>query len=692
MLRLRKILLSNYLYYTILVLILIITVVRVNIPKVSNYEPTSTATIATVIDYQVNSQTITLTIKDQNKEKLLVYYYLQAKDKTKENIQLGATIKVEGEFNKPAPNTIENTFNYQKYLSNKGILYAVKAKKIKIIRPSSNPYYNIKEIFKKLTKKNAYMQAFILGETFNINKTVSKAFQEIGISHLLAISGMHITLLSEMIIKTLKKLKVTETKRYYISIIIILGYFFLIKPSASALRGTLSFILSSINKIYYFYIKPVNIFILVLAITLLINPFYIYDIGFQYSFSISLGLIVMSNNLTGNYLTKLLKTSILSFLVSLPISLYNSFQMNLLSIIYNLIFVPYVNYIVFPLSIITFIFPFLLPLYELIITIFEKVTLGMNKITFSKLIFPKVSIFIYLLYYLIIIIILINVKKKKRKAFLILLIALIIHYVSPYFNNDIYVKIIDVGQGDSTLIHSKKETILVDTGGKLNYGKELSPTIVSNITIPLLKSLGIRKINTIILTHGDADHMGDASYLIQNYKVENVIFNNGEFNKLEKDLIEILDAKNIPYYSCVQELVFNSNKLYFLNNKVYDNENDNSIVLYTELYNYKFLLMGDASIKVEEDIMNKYNLEDIEFLKVGHHGSNTSSSKKFIDYVNPKYSLISVGKNNRYDHPKKSVLDLLNNSKIYRTDLDGSIEIKLNRNSYKISTCQPRKE
>lgn len=400
----------------------------------------------------------------------------------------------------------------------------------------------------------------------------------------------------------------------------------------------------------------------------------------------------MSNNLTGNYLTKLLKTSILSFLVSLPISLYNSFQMNLLSIIYNLIFVPYVNYIVFPLSIITFIFPFLLPLYELIITIFEKVTLGMNKITFSKLIFPKVSIFIYLLYYLIIIIILINVKKKKRKAFLILLIALIIHYVSPYFNNDIYVKIIDVGQGDSTLIHSKKETILVDTGGKLNYGKELSPTIVSNITIPLLKSLGIRKINTIILTHGDADHMGDASYLIQNYKVENVIFNNGEFNKLEKDLIEILDAKNIPYYSCVQELVFNSNKLYFLNNKVYDNENDNSIVLYTELYNYKFLLMGDASIKVEEDIMNKYNLEDIEFLKVGHHGSNTSSSKKFIDYVNPKYSLISVGKNNRYDHPKKSVLDLLNNSKIYRTDLDGSIEIKLNRNSYKISTCQPRKE
>lgn len=692
MLKLRKILLSNYLYYSILALIIIITVIRVNIQKTSNYQTTSTQTIATVIDYQIKNQTLTLTVKDQDKEKIIVYYYLQGNDEIIKNIKLGVKVKIEGEFNKPSPNTTENTFNYQNYLYNKSIFYTITAKKLKIICKSLNPYYSVKEYAKKLTEKNAYMQAFILGETSNIDRTISKGFQEIGISHLLAISGMQMTLLSEVITKFLKKLKVKETKRYIISIIVILGYFSLIKTSAPALRGVLFFILSAINKIYYFYIKPVNLFILVLAITLLINPFYIYDIGFQYSFTISLSLILMSNNLTGNYLTQLLKTSILSFIVSIPISLYNSFQINLLSIIYNLIFVPYVNYIVFPLSIITFIFPFLLPLYELIITIFEKVTLGMNKITFSKLIFPKVSIFIYLLYYLIIIIILINVKKKKRKAFLILLIALIIHYVSPYFNNDIYVKIIDVGQGDSTLIHSKKETILVDTGGKLNYGKELSPTIVSNITIPLLKSLGIRKINTIILTHGDADHMGDASYLIQNYKVENVIFNNGEFNKLEKDLIEILDAKNIPYYSCVQELVFNSNKLYFLNNKVYDNENDNSIVLYTELYNYKFLLMGDASIKVEEDIMNKYNLEDIEFLKVGHHGSNTSSSKKFIDYVNPKYSLISVGKNNRYDHPKKSVLDLLNNSKIYRTDLDGSIEIKLNRNSYKISTCQPRKE
>ena len=99
--------------------------------------------------------------------------------------------------------------------------------------------------------------------------------------------------------------------------------------------------------------------------------------------------------------------------------------------------------------------------------------------------------------------------------------------------------------------------------------------------------------------------------------------------------------------------------------------------------------MGDVGVEVEQDLIGKYNLQDIDVLKVGHHGSKTSSSKTFIDSINPKYSLISVGKKNRYAHPKESVLDTLKNSKIYRTDIDGSIEIKLNKNGYKIRTCPP---
>ena len=183
--------------------------------------------------------------------------------------------------------------------------------------------------------------------------------------------------------------------------------------------------------------------------------------------------------------------------------------------------------------------------------------------------------------------------------------------------------------------------------------------------------------------------MGEAVNLVENFKVEKVIFNCGEFNKLEQNLIKVLDKKKIPYYSCIKEINVNDNKLYFLNEKDYGNENDNSSVIYTKLNNHKFLFMGDAGVEVEEDLIEKYNLQDIDVLKVGHHGSKTSSGDKFIDEINPKYSVISVGKNNRYGHPNKEVLNVLDNSKIYRTDQNGSIMFKIKNNKLRIETCSP---
>ena len=183
--------------------------------------------------------------------------------------------------------------------------------------------------------------------------------------------------------------------------------------------------------------------------------------------------------------------------------------------------------------------------------------------------------------------------------------------------------------------------------------------------------------------------MGEAINLVNNFKVEKVIFNCGEFNELEQDLIKVLDKKKIPYYSCIKELNIDNNKLYFLKTKEYDNENDNSNVIYTEIDGYKFMFMGDAGIDKEKDILNKYNISNIDVLKVGHHGSKTSSSDEFINETNPKYSIISVGKNNRYGHPNKKVLNVLDNSKVYRTDENGSIMFKIKNNKLEIETCSP---
>jgi len=135
--------------------------------------------------------------------------------------------------------------------------------------------------------------------------------------------------------------------------------------------------------------------------------------------------------------------------------------------------------------------------------------------------------------------------------------------------------------------------------------------------------------------------MRESINLVNNFKAEKVIFNCGKYNVLELELIKILKEKNILYYQNVKELNID-------NNKLYDDENDNSNIIYTELDNYKFLFMVDAGVGVEEDILEKYNLNDIDVLKVGHHEVRQVLAKKIIEKINPKYSIISIGKNKMF--------------------------------------------
>ena len=154
--------------------------------------------------------------------------------------------------------------------------------------------------------------------------------------------------------------------------------------------------------------------------------------------------------------------------------------------------------------------------------------------------------------------------------------------------------------------------------------------------------------------------------MVNNFKVSNVYFNEGELNDNEDKLIDLLKNKNINYFIGYDEDFYKIGdySLYSLGTNLND-ENDSSMILYGMISNYSFLFMGDASIKSEDILLNKYNISNIDILKVGHHGSKTSSSKNFIDEINPKYSIISVGKKNRYGHPNVSVLNTLEDSKIY---------------------------
>ena len=697
MIQLRRILLYDNLYRVLLFLTIIYALyMTIFIKHESKYKGDESLFNCKLNSYKMDGNKLDMNL--YCKEKIKATYYiksLEEKEYLSNNLKLDSTLSIKGNLEKPSNNTVPYMFNYKKYLYNNKIYYLLNIESFNIEKTTNNIFYKIKNLafnHANKFKSKEYIYAFVLGSTSYIDNDVLSTYRENGISHLFALSGLHVSIFSAFLIFILKKLKVPELTRYILVFIFLLLFSFITNFSPSILRATLLFFFLGINKVFYLNIRTINILYLVYILLTLINPFIIYNVSFILSFTAAFYLI-LSNDLTksNNYFIGLLKISLISTLGTLPISIYYFGSINLIGFILNLIFVPYVSFIVFPFTLITFIVPKLYFILNILTSILESISMFTNKL---KLIvyFPKVSIY-FIIVYSILFILFIKTKKKKHIIFLIIITIFI--KIKPYLNSDILVYYIDVGQGDSILLSSpnRKENILIDTGGKISYEKEKwkerkNKNISDNI-ITFLRKLGINKLDYLIVTHGDYDHMGEAINLVNNFKVEKVIFNCGEINDLEKKLIKVLNKKKIEYYSCIKELSINNNKVYFLNTKEYENENDNSSVIYTKLNGYKFIFMGDAGVEKEKDILDKYNLSNIDVLKVGHHGSKTSTSKKFIDEIKPKYSIISVGKNNRYGHPNKEVLDTLNDSKIYRTDQDGSIMFKIKKDKLQIETCSP---
>ena len=685
--KLRIILQSNYFYLFLMLFVAIL--LYFNACDKSKYDINDDVIIGTITSYYIDNDKLVITIF--GKEKVLCNYYFKDENNTFD-YELGDKIKLFGKLKLPSNNSIFNGFNYREYLKYERINYIFDIDEIIKISNNKSIMYKLKNSIINIINKSPnkdYLHTFLLGNNKYIDKEVMESYRINGISHLFSISGMHISLLSMIILKLLKNYKFKKE----VVILFLLIYMTLTDFLPSILRSGIFFILIYLNKKFNLNISMFKLMIILLFICVLIDPYIVYKIGFQYSYTISFYLITFNQliNKSKNKLYKLFIVSFISFIVSVPIAINNFSQINVLSIFLNIFFVPIVSSIIFPLSLITFLFPFFNNLFTILINIFELLSITFSKIDNFIFIMSKISTLFIIIYYIIISITLYFLSKNKYKYIVSLMFIFVIHYNITIFNKGLEITYIDVGQGDSIFIKfpNDKSNILIDTGGKVTYGNLKNNYSVGKNIVDYLKSMGIRKLDYLIITHGDFDHMGDSLYLIDKFKVENVIFNCGEFNVLEKELIKVLDEKKIKYYSCIKELNIDNNKLYFLQTKKYDNENDNSNVIYTEFNGYKFMFMGDAGVEKEKDILDKYNLANIDVLKVGHHGSKTSSSKEYIDEIKPKYAIISVGKNNRYGHPNKEVLNNLYNSKIYRTDQDGSIMFKIKNNKLKIETCSP---
>lgn len=694
--RLKIVLQSKYFYIGLLLITVVYSLFYFLMTPCSKISESDKDFVGIILNMEVEGDLLKLEL--EGKEKIIGNYFfstLEEKNDFLKNYELGDKLYLTGTFSSPNNNTLPNLFNYKDYLKRQKIYYVMQIDEFEKLKDNNKLFYKIKNsILNHIDgyKNRGYLKTFILGDTNFLDSEVLTSYQENGISHLLAISGMHVSLLAGILLFILKKLKLNQIINYSITITFLFFYMVLSGSSSSISRSVILFSLLGIYKLLKIDISTIFILIFTFCILVIINPYILFEVGFQYSFIISFYLILMQKKLNNSsYLKSLVKISIISFLVSFPISIYYFYQINLFSILLNLIFVPLVSFIVFPLSLLTFLFPFLDSLFLVITNFMEYLSFCFYNISIFNIVWMKPSIWWIILYYIGLTIYLCS---KKKLSLILIILLLCYQYFQLAFFSRTFLIAIDVGQGDSLLMHSDNQTILIDTGGKISYEKEKwqernTKSLTDNTLLPLFKSLGIRKLDYLVLSHGDYDHMGEAINLVNNFKVEKVVFNCGPYNDLEKELIKVLDKKKIKYYSCIKELNIDKNKLQFLQTKEYDNENDNSNVIYTEIDGYKFMFMGDASSTTEKEILKKYNLQDIDILKVGHHGSKTSSSKEFINEINSKYSIISVGKNNKYGHPNKEVLDKLENSKIYRTDQDGSIMFKIKNNKLKIETCSP---
>lgn len=434
MLRLKTILQYNYIYILFLLLAIFLSFIRVSFDN-SKYDINETKVEGTLINYKIDGDKFSFEIK--GKEKLKCTYYIKTEEEKYRlsNLDLGITISLEGSLTESNENTIPNTFNYKKYLRQNNIFYCFNVQNFKVINKDTSIFYSIKNKIRnriKNYKSKDYLSSFILGDKQYMSDEIKSDYQSLGVSHIFAISGMHISLLSTIILVILKKLRLKENIAYIIVIIFLLFYMFLTSFQASILRSVGLFILLYINKRFCLDIKVVNVLLLDVTILLLISPTILFNVGFQYSSIVSLSLINYSHLIKGNYVLKCLKVSLIAFLFSLPITLINNFEFNLLTVINNLVIVPFVSFILYPLSVLSFfissldnILCFFTSLLEYILTYL----LNLN------IIIPKINIIVIIVYYVLLILFFKSYKKIFLLGIVLLLtIVKIIPILDPSYN------------------------------------------------------------------------------------------------------------------------------------------------------------------------------------------------------------------------------------------------------------------
>ena len=655
-----------------------------------------------------------------SQEKVVVRYRIKTEDEKQSLNKVlfpGTACQASGSLEIPPVARNPHAFDYRNYLNRKQMYWIVNVDRLPAelcINTSSGFVTAIKRFRQKeidkmenhLPEETAALTAALLfGVRDLFNPETERSYQKIGVVHLLAISGLHVGLLVGMLYFTCIRLGITKEKTELLMLIFLPLYSVVTGLAPPVLRAAAMLMLLISARRLRWQLTPLDAISMAFMLMTFIQPYLIYDIGFQLSFLVSLSLVISAPKILTEFKSFTRQTAAASFisqLASLPIILSSFYEVPLISVLANLLFVPLFSFIILPLLLVTYIaYSLFESLPVLYVTLLENLIHQVNRLSIllaevpgSSIIIGKPGTSILILQILVIPIFFLLWEKTismrlkpKGWHYILPILPLLVQIIIPYINPYGKIIFIDVGQGDSILIRMpfNKGNYLIDTGGVMAFeqpGWQKRKEVYDpgrNIVLPLLKSEGIGKIDKLILTHGDADHIGGASALFNELRIKQLILpRETERSTLELEIIKKALGQGTAIYSAGAGTGWNSGEGNFniLNPLgTTGDRNERSIVLLANIGGKKWLFTGDLGNEGEQILLSNFGDLDIDVLKVGHHGSKYSSSKEFIESIKPEYAVISVGAKNRYGHPSGEVLNSLglNEVRIFRTDLSGAV-------------------
>ena len=481
----------------------------------------------------------------------------------------------------------------------------------------------------------AYLRALLAGDRSQLEASFVDNIAGLGILHLFAISGLHIGLIVALLESFLRR--VVNNPHPFIAGFLI-TYFFVTGFATSVVRAGLMWMVYRFGKPYG--LQPLDAISIAASIVLLHNRYAIFDVGFQLSYLVSLGLLVVP--IQGNKATQLWRVSWIAQIVTLPIQANMSRSINVMAPMINVVFVWFVSVVVLPLSLVELVFSN--PLYPEVLTLFESLIAVANAVQWQVAL-PFVSPPMMILFYWILFV-------QQQKKWLILWGLGVLLW--PSSERIVY---LDVGQGDSVLMQLPQCTLLLDTGGQLYRN------VARQVLYPHFHALGVRHLDFLVLTHADFDHVGAAYDVIGTLSIGTLVLPAHSQHPRNVELAQLASQHRIPVRYVQQGDRLCGNIEVLGPTGPTPKSNDESIVLLVPFAHQRWFFMGDN----EQMIGTK---ADVYML--GHHGSKTSTNADNLARIDPRVGVISVGRNH-YGLPSPEVLRLVEDLTVYRTDRDGSI-------------------